>query len=195
MATASAGRPAGVIRRASLGSFAVAAVATGAWVNRARAEGPPSECDPEVACPGTVVAFPDLAIEVAVEVAATPSTRARGLGGHAALGDLEGMLFAFETPGRYPFWMKGMDFPIDMIWLVAATGGEELLVVVHVAPDVQVDPPGTPDAARPTYSPVSPATHVLEVNAGFAAMNGIGPGAVAIVRPAPQLDNDGAASA
>jgi uncharacterized membrane protein (UPF0127 family) len=29
----------------------------------------------------------------------------------------EAMIFIFDTPKKYSFWMKGMKFPIDMVWL------------------------------------------------------------------------------
>ena len=95
--------------------------------------------------------FPDVGAEVAVEVADTPEARALGLGGHAPLEDGQGMLFVFGARGRFPFWMRGMTFPLDMLWLDAPSDTDESLVVVHVARDVAPDPPGTPDASRATW--------------------------------------------
>ena len=40
-----------------------------------------------------------------------------GLSGKKAIKDDEGMLFVFEKPGNYGFWMKDMKFPIDIIWI------------------------------------------------------------------------------
>src|SRR4051812_1798797 len=54
---------------------------------------------------------------VVVDLATTPTTREQGLSGRAALPENHGMLFVFDTPGVYPFWMKDMNFPIDMIWI------------------------------------------------------------------------------
>lgn len=42
-----------------------------------------------------------------------------GLSGRACIGHDQGMLFAFEKPGQYSFWMKDMYFPIDIIWMDA----------------------------------------------------------------------------
>jgi uncharacterized membrane protein (UPF0127 family) len=118
-------------------------------------------------------------------VADTPESRAQGLGGHAPLEDGQGMLFVFGAPGRFPFWMKGMTFPLDMLWLNVGseTDSDRTLVVVHLASDVEPDPPGTPDASRATYGPPPGVmgTFVLEVSAGWAAKWGVEVGASAIL--------------
>lgn len=92
-----------------------------------------------------------------VEVASTPRLRALGLGNRDALAADAGMLFAFDEPGTYGFWMKDMRFPIDMIWL---RDGE----VVGVDADVPVGS----EADLPVYRPDVPVDRVLETNAGFA---------------------------
>jgi uncharacterized membrane protein (UPF0127 family) len=66
-------------------------------------------------------------------------------------------------------WMKGMRFPLDLVWI---DGGR----VVDVTARVPDQPPGTPDAELPVYAPSRPANRVLEVNAGWAARNGVRPG-------------------
>jgi uncharacterized membrane protein (UPF0127 family) len=113
---------------------------------------------------GPQVVFP--AVTVRVELARTEAERARGLGGHAPLGEREGMLFIFERPGIYSFWMKGMTFPLDIMWIDDGR-------VVHLASDVPPPAPGTADSALPIYTPAAPARYVLEVNAGFARRFGI----------------------
>jgi len=54
---------------------------------------------------------------VTAEIAKTEEERARGLMFRDRLGENEGMLFIFEEPDFYSFWMKNMKFPIDIIWL------------------------------------------------------------------------------
>ena len=89
-----------------------------------------------------------------------------GLGGHAPLGETDGMLFVFERPAFHSFWMKGMLFPLDLIWI-------ENGLVVHIERDAPHFPPGTSDMSLPIYAPAAPATYVLEVNAGFTVYHGI----------------------
>ncbi|HKE11823.1 MAG TPA: DUF192 domain-containing protein, partial [Myxococcota bacterium] len=54
---------------------------------------------------------------VRVDVARTPEERARGLGGRASLAPGAGMAFPFDEPGRPAFWMAGMYFDIDIVWI------------------------------------------------------------------------------
>ena len=37
-----------------------------------------------------------------------------------------GMLFVFDQPGRYPFWMKNMKISLDIFWM------NDDLEVVHL---------------------------------------------------------------
>ncbi len=99
---------------------------------------------------------------VRVELARTAEERTRGLGGHAPLGADEGMLFVFPELGRHSFWMKGMTFALDIIWI---RDGQ----VVYVVADVPPPRPGTADSELPIYTPPATANYVLEVPAGFAA--------------------------
>ena len=52
-----------------------------------------------------------------VDLALTDEEKARGLSGRESLDEDEGMLFVFDVPGNYGFWMKDMNFAIDIIWL------------------------------------------------------------------------------
>jgi hypothetical protein len=51
------------------------------------------------------------------EIADEPAERALGLSAHMSLEEGYAMLFVFDEMGRYPFWMKDMDFAIDMLWI------------------------------------------------------------------------------
>lgn len=90
-----------------------------------------------------------------LEFANTPTLRARGLGERDSLLAKTGMLFVFEHPDRHGFWMKGMRFPIDIIFLFNGR-------VVSIERMVQ---PGDMRIVRPP----EPINQVLEVNAGEAA--------------------------
>src|SRR5690349_12394377 len=52
-----------------------------------------------------------------VVVAKTPEEREKGLSGRDSLAQNSGMLFVFDHPDTYTFWMKGMKFPLDMIFI------------------------------------------------------------------------------
>ena len=111
--------------------------------------------------------FPGVAVNM--EVARTDAERQKGLGGHAPLGETDGMLFVFERANFHAFWMKGMLFPLDLMWI---ENGQ----VVYVERNAPNFPPETPERELPIYAPQVAATYVLEVNAGFADRYGIGAG-------------------
>src|ERR1035437_6315215 len=93
---------------------------------------------------------------IKVDLALTQATQAQGLSGRQSLSENEGMLFVFDKPGKYPFWMKDMNFPIDMIWI-----GENLQVV-YIEKDAR------PESYPESYGPSSDAKYVLEVVSGFS---------------------------
>ena len=97
-----------------------------------------------------------------VLVADTPQERAAGLSGYAGLPENVGMLFVFPEPRQPSFWMKGMEFPLDLVWIRDGT-------VVQIDTAVPPPPPNTPDDQLPRYHPTEPITHVLELTAGSAA--------------------------
>ncbi len=100
---------------------------------------------------------------VRAEVAETIGQHERGLSGREKLGENEGMLFVFGTPDRYPFWMKEMRFPIDIIWI---NGGKVVDITRNLPSPLSGE---IPASAFPSV----PVTHVLEVNAGFTDLQGI----------------------
>lgn len=97
-----------------------------------------------------------------VEVVRTPEERAQGLSGREKI-PRDGMLFIFDHPGRYGFWMKDMRFPIDIIWIKNGA-------VVDIAPNVPF--PAT-DGELPVYHPRAEADAVLEVAAGWSERVGL----------------------
>lgn len=103
--------------------------------------------------------------KIAVEIAKTPAEQATGLGFRDSLGKDDGMLFVFEKKTTPGFWMKNMKFPIDIVWI---SGGAVVAVSENIQP-----PADMTKENLPVYSPPVPVNYVLEVNAGFAAKNGI----------------------
>lgn len=96
-------------------------------------------------------------VPVFVSVANTTETRQLGLSSTTMLPPDVVKLFVFSTADRWSFWMKEMQYAIDIIWLDAA--GQ----VVHI--EEQVAPSTYPTA----FVPEKPATYVIETNAGFVA--------------------------
>ncbi len=101
---------------------------------------------------------------IQIEIADEPAELSRGLSGRESLGEDEGLLFIFDKPGIYPFWMKEMHFPIDIIWI-----GEDMRVV-------DITRSATPESYPKTFSPSTPVPYVLEVNANFSDRENIKPG-------------------
>ncbi len=101
-----------------------------------------------------------------VELATTPAQKEKGLSGRDSLPPDNGMLFVFDTEDYLTFWMNGMKFPLDIIWVNSSRQ------VVFFEQDLQ---PCGPKAC-PTFTPSVKAMYVLEVNAGFVAAHHISPG-------------------
>ncbi len=91
-----------------------------------------------------------------VRVAHTDITRELGLSYFKTLPADQGMLFLFDQSGRYPFWMKGMNFPLDIIWLKKVS--DNTFRVVYVAENVD------PDTYPRSFDPGVDADAVLEIN-------------------------------
>lgn len=98
---------------------------------------------------------------IGVELAKTPKEQTRGLSGKAILPENQGMLFLYDKPGLYSFWMKDMRFPIDIIWI------DEGYKVIDITKNIP------PESFPNNFRPSSPAQYALEVNAGFADRNNI----------------------
>ncbi|OGE64769.1 hypothetical protein A3I48_00120 [Candidatus Daviesbacteria bacterium RIFCSPLOWO2_02_FULL_36_7] len=94
-----------------------------------------------------------------VEIADTQSKRSKGLGGRQSLATEAGMLFIFDNTGKHPFWMKGLTFPLDFVWIK----GDK---VVDISPNVAPPTPGQQDASLPIYQSKEDVDKVLEINAG-----------------------------
>lgn len=149
-----------------IGTCVVAAVVTLclAWVflDATLAEGPNApqkeiSAMREVAIDGNVVH---------VELARTPEERRQGLSGRAGLAIDEGLLFVFETEGKWGFWMKDMLFPIDIVWI--GSDGKVAFIKEDVAPESYPE----------SFVPDRPALYVLELPAGYCASHNVRIGSV-----------------
>ena len=102
-----------------------------------------------------------------VEVADTPQLRDRGLSGRAYMEERRGMLFIPDGPEIGPFWMRGMLFPLDFIWIGSNCRVVDISAYVS-APDYR-----TSDDSLRRYRSYPSAAYTLEVNAGEANRFGI----------------------
>lgn len=98
--------------------------------------------------------------DLQVEVVNTPASISQGLSGRDQIGS-DGMLFFLPQTAIPTFWMKEMQFDLDMVWL-------KNYQVVDITRDVPHPDSKTPLAELPIFSPASPANLVLEVKAGQA---------------------------
>lgn len=101
---------------------------------------------------------------ILADVSDTPALREQGLSGRKNLGEGEGMLFVFPEAAEYGFWMKDMNFPIDIVWVSADKR------VVGVEKSV------APETYPKTFKPTSPVLYVLELPAGFSLRHNIDTG-------------------
>ena len=95
-----------------------------------------------------------------VELAQTQQERELGLMYRESLDDDKWMLFIFEKPWIYSFWMKNTLIPLDMIWIAKDTMDYKV-VDIHTA-----IPCTTPEC--PSYHPKDTAEYVLEINSWLA---------------------------
>ncbi len=100
---------------------------------------------------------------VSVEIADTPQTRERGLMFRDRLAAGDGMVFVFDRPGFYPFWMKNTLIPLDIVWLDAAG---RIVSIAASVPPCKADP-------CPTSPPAADAMFVVELASGFAKQHGV----------------------
>lgn len=95
-----------------------------------------------------------------IELAKTKELRAKGLGYRQSLATTSGMLFIHEAPEKFTYWMKGMEFPIDIIWISGDT-------IVDFIPNIPPPIKGQTEDTYERYSSTVAVDKVLETNAGF----------------------------
>ena len=103
----------------------------------------------------------------AAEIADTPELRSKGLGERDSLEEQTGMLFIFPGGQASSFWMKGMRFPLDFVWIGANC------TVVDLTEDVQHSSPDTPSSELEIFESSSPAAYTFEINAGEISRFGV----------------------
>lgn len=97
---------------------------------------------------------------VDVEIVSSPEDTAKGLSGRKSLENDKGMLFDFGDYGARTFWMKDMNFPLDIIWI---SEGKVVGIEKNALPEG--------DAPKNLYNSPGPVNQILEVNAGWSDAN------------------------
>ncbi len=96
--------------------------------------------------------------EYNVEIVNTPAKMSKGLSDREGMAENEAMLFLFKDKDFRSFWMKDMNFPIDLLWIDGnlIVGWEENMPVQH---DVSED-------RLKKYRSLQPVDTILELPAG-----------------------------
>lgn len=99
---------------------------------------------------------------ISLEIAQTAEDKSRGLSGRNELVKGTGMIFVYDGYYQPKFWMKDMNFPIDIIWLRdnMVIGYEKSLPPAGNQPEITYRPPDFINAA-------------IELPAGFIEENNV----------------------
>lgn len=116
-----------------------------------------------------ISAFKTKTVEVSnqtfnVEVADSDAERMKGLSKRKSLSDNSAMLFVFESKNKYSFWMKEVEFPLDIIFI----SDDTIVEIVKNAP-----PQKELKGSLPIYTPQKEANYVLEIKGGLSDKYGI----------------------
>lgn len=98
-----------------------------------------------------------------IEISNTEEKRELGLSYRQSIPQDSGMLFVFNSPGQYEFWMNGMLFPLDFVWINNNT-------IVDLTKNVDAPINGAPVRI---IKPKSDVDKVLEINSGQIESNRI----------------------
>jgi uncharacterized membrane protein (UPF0127 family) len=103
-----------------------------------------------------------------VEVVSDAAAETLGLSYRDSLPSESGMYFDFrsEPPQQRSFWMRGMRFPLDLVWI---RDGQ----VVGVTENVPTPRPNVSDDDLPRFTSPTTVDAVLEINSGVALSNGV----------------------
>lgn len=96
-----------------------------------------------------------------LEIATSSAAQELGLSYRTNLAPAHGLLFIFERPGYYNFWMKAMNFPLDFVWLDNQNRIADFTYNVATS------------TYPATFTSKVPAQSVIEINAGEIAKLGL----------------------
>lgn len=99
---------------------------------------------------------------IEAEVAATFADRQRGLMHRSALPAQRGMIFVFPDVATHCMWMKNTPLPLSVAFLDQQG---RILNIAEMQPNTET-----------SHCAAAPARYALEMNAGWFASKGLGPG-------------------
>jgi len=97
--------------------------------------------------------------EVTLIVAANDDTKAKGLMGSDDPGDSNGMIFVYEVPAILDFWMKSVEYDLDILFF-----DENSDLVDHITMAAYQ---GESDDQLKIYKSKGPAMYAVELKAGW----------------------------
>lgn len=109
-------------------------------------------------------------VEIKIEIADDQAERVQGLSDRDALPENTGLLFLHEVSKQQSYWMKDMNFPIDILWI------QDGVIVGYVKEAQPENPPTT------IYTSPVPVDTVLEVSSGFIEKNSVNEGDILDIR-------------
>lgn len=112
-----------------------------------------------------------------IEIADSPTERAKGLSQRSSLDKDVGLLFIFENEGMHTFWMKDTLIPLDMIFI-----NNNRVTTIHKNVQPQ---PNVSENQLHRYAPTEPVTFVLEINGGLSEVHGFRVGDTVEVKDVP----------
>jgi uncharacterized membrane protein (UPF0127 family) len=100
-------------------------------------------------------------VEVLASIAESWPDRIKGLSDTPYLPENVVKVFIFDSAGLHSFWMKDMNYSIDIIWV------DEKSEIVHIEEDA------SPESFPAMFVTKVPAKYVIETVTGFTKVNGI----------------------
>jgi len=109
-----------------------------------------------------------------VEVVRDMQGLKKGLSDREGMSEGKGMLFVLDASQEHAFWMKGMKFPLDIIFI-----GRDMQIT-EILENLQ------PCEECPIYFPTHQPAYVLEINAGLSRKYGLSVGDTMVFDSAKQ---------
>jgi uncharacterized membrane protein (UPF0127 family) len=99
------------------------------------------------------------------QLAKDEASREKGLGGTRSLESGNAMILAFSSDNTWQIWMKGMNYPLDIVWL------DKDKKVIDIVKDAPFE-----NGELSEFTPAASARYVVELPAGTVVRDGISVG-------------------